>query len=163
AGRALLKASVAGALLSAAGMVHAQSAPPVPADDGSLTWKGITLYGIVDIGLQYQTHGAPISDYYPAGSANIVQKNSNHSIFGVTPTNMSQSRVGLSGVEPLGIADLSAVFRIETYFNPQSGQLSDGPRSLTANNGRSVASGTQTTNLDSSVAGEPFEQAYVGL
>lgn len=160
-GRALLKASIAGALLSAASLAHSQAAPPVPADDGSISWKGITLYGIVDVALQYDTHGVPFSDYYPAGSAELVQKNSNHSAWGIIGNQMAQSRIGLSGVEPTGIEGLSAVFRVETYFNPWSGQLSDGPKSLAVNNGRSAAN--QTTNLDSSVAGEPFEQAYVGL
>jgi len=61
------------ALLAATGAAQAQStaataAPAAPADDG-LTFHGITLYGTVDLGLQYQTHGAPISDFYPAGSA----------------------------------------------------------------------------------------------
>ncbi len=72
---------VLGSLSAMTGLAHAQA---VPADD-SLTFKGITLYGIVDIGLQYQTHGAPINDFFPAGSADIVQKNSNHSILGITP------------------------------------------------------------------------------
>ena len=114
----------------------------------SLTSHGITLYGIVDLGLQYQSHGAPISDYFPAGSADIVQKNSNGSIFGVTPNNLSQSRIGLTGKEPL-VDDWSAVFRLETFFNPQSGEISDALKSLVQNNGRALA--VQTTNLDSSV------------
>src|ERR1700689_5049283 len=107
-----------GIWLAATGAAQAQSAaaPAAPPDD-SLTWQGITLYGIVDLGLQYQTHGAPISDYFPAGSADIVQKNSNKSVTGVTPSNMSQSRVGLQGAEPLG-ANWTAVFKLETFFNP---------------------------------------------
>src|SRR3954452_22560478 len=36
--------------------------PSFIADDGSLTVHGITLYGTVDIGVTYQTHGTPISD-----------------------------------------------------------------------------------------------------
>jgi predicted porin len=152
--------------LFAAAVAHAQTAAaPPPADstpDNALTYKGITLYGTVDLGLQYQTHGAPTSDYFPAGSADIVQKNSNHSISGVTPSNLSQSKIGLQGVEPIG-GDWSAVFRLEAFFNPQSGQISDALKSLVQNNGRSVASGTQTTNLDSSVAGQPFQQAYAGV
>src|ERR1700756_2357803 len=59
------------------------AAPPAPAPkpaDTSLTWNGITLYGIVDIGIQYQTHGVPVSDYFPAGTEAIVQKNSAGSI-----------------------------------------------------------------------------------
>src|SRR5476651_169258 len=97
-----------GTLLSATGVAQAQSAMgPVPQPaDGSLTLHGVTLYGIVDIGLQYETHGAPFSDYFPAGSADIVQKNSNKSQFGATPSNLSQSRVGLQGLEALGVGDL---------------------------------------------------------
>jgi predicted porin len=131
-----------------------------PGDD-SLTWHGITLYGLIDAGIQYDTHGAPISDYYQAGSADIVQKNSNGSIFGVTPNNVSNSRVGLRGYESLHFMDWAGVFKIETFFNPQSGELSDALRSLTQNNGRAPAA--QSTNLDASIAGQAFQAAFVGL
>ena len=167
-----------GALSAATGVAQAQSAGAPPATyagaappalsssgtaaDQSLTWHGITLYGIVDVGIQYQTHGAPISDFYPAGSADIVQKNSNHSVTGVTPSNLGQSRVGLQGKEPI-YGDWSGVFRLETWFNPQSGEISDGLKSLVQNNGRSPASGTQNSNLDSSVAGQAFQQAFAGF
>jgi predicted porin len=133
---------------------------PQPAD-GSLTLHGITLYGIVDIGLQYESHGAPFNDYFPAGSADIVQKNSNKSQFGATPSNLSQSRVGLQGLEALEVGDWYGVFKLETYFNPQSGEISDALKSLVQNNGRTAA--TQTTNIDSSIAGQIFEQSFVGL
>ena len=32
-----------------------------PLPDGPLTWHGITLYGTIDVGGAYQTHGAPVS------------------------------------------------------------------------------------------------------
>ena len=154
-----------GALLAvtAAGVAQAQSAGAgAPVDDSSLTWHGITLYGIVDVGLQYDTHAAPISDYFPGGSADIVQKNSNNSVVGVTPNNLSQSRVGLQGKEPLpGMGDWSAVFKLETFFNPQSGELSDALKSLNQNNGKALTS--QNTNIDSSVAGQAFQQSFAGL
>ena len=130
------------------------------APDESLTWHGITLYGIVDIGLQYENHGAPFGDSHPAGSSNIVQKNSRQSVTGATPSNLSQSRIGLQGAEPLG-GDWSAVFKIETFFNPESGQISDALKSMVQNNGRSPAQ--QTVNLDSSVAGQAFQTLYAGF
>src|ERR1700719_3216074 len=66
--------------LALAGITQAQNKTgPALAPDDSLTWHGVTLYGVVDIGLQYETHGAPFSDFHPAGSANIVQKNSRQS------------------------------------------------------------------------------------
>jgi predicted porin len=151
------------------GVAHAQAtaapASPAPAATppaaSGLTWHGITLYGIVDVGLQYETHGAPFNDYYVASSADIVQKNSRASILGATSNNLSQSRIGLQGLEPLGFGDLSGVFKAETFFNPTSGQLGDAAKSLVQNNGRSLAN--QTTNLDSSVAGQAFQQLFAGV
>src|SRR5471030_2591786 len=131
------------ALLAVARIAQGQNktGPDLPADD-SLTLHGVTLYGVVDIGLQYEAHGVPFSDFHPAGSANIVQKNSRSSQFGVTPSNMGQSRIGLQGIEPV-VGDWSAVFKLETFFNPQSGEISDASKSMVQNNGRSLA--TQTT------------------
>jgi predicted porin len=162
-GSSLLNSLLLGCLLStAAGVAGAQSAAP----DDSLTWHGITLYGIVDVGLQNQSHGAPINDYFVAGSADIVQKNSNHSVTGITPSNLSQSRIGLQGAEPI-VGDWVGVFKLETFFNPQSGDISDALKSLAQNNGRALgtqaAPGNQTTNLDSSVAGQTFQQSFAGF
>lgn len=141
-------------------VVAQQKTGPGITDEDALTWKGITLYGVVDIGLQYDTHGAPFSDYRPAASGNIVQKNSRESVFGATPSNMGQSRVGLQGVEPLA-GDWSAVFQAESFFNPQSGDLADSLKSLALNNGHTPA--TQSTGLDGSSAGQLLQTAYVGL
>ena len=142
-------------------LAQAQGAAPAPKADSSLTWNGITLYGIVDLGVQYQTHGVPISDYFPAGTESIVQKNSNGSINAVTPSNLSQSRIGLSGNEPL-VGDWAGVFRLETFFNPQSGNISDALKSQVLNNGRALDA--QSTNVDSSVAGQYFAgAAYAGF
>lgn len=156
--------------LAAAGVAQAQTATstaaatpaPAKAEDSSLTWKGITLYGIIDIGLQYQTHGTPISDFFPAGTAEPLQKNSNGSVTAVTPSNLSQSRIGLAGNEPIPGGDWAAVFRLETFFNPQSGNISDALKSITLMNGRDIHH--QTTWVDSSVAGQAFAgAAYAGF
>src|SRR6185437_8700240 len=76
------------------------------------------------------------------------------------PSNMGQSRVGLQGIEPLG-GDWAAVFQVETFFNPQSGELANSLKSLTANNGVPLAK--QTVGVDGSSAGQAFQTAYVGL
>ena len=155
-----IRACLVAASLLAAGIAQAQNLPTPT--DASITWKGITLYGAVDIGLQYQTHGVAASDYFPAGTEAPIQKNSNGSVTAVTPNNLSQSRIGLAGAEPLGFGDWTGVFRVETFFNPQSGDLSDALKSLTLNNGRPVTS--QSTNADSSVAGQAFAgAAYAGF
>jgi predicted porin len=147
--------------LAAAPSAHAQQKTgPGITDNDSLTWHGITLYGVIDIGLQYDTHSAPFTPYRPAASGNIVRQNSNGSVFGVTPSNMGQSRVGLQGIEPL-TADLSGIFQLETFFNPQSGELADSLKSLAVNNGRSLTA--QTVNVDGSSAGQAFQTAWVGI
>jgi predicted porin len=131
----------------------------VPEDD-SLTWKGITLYGVIDAGIQYDTHSAPFSPYRPAASGNIVRSNDYESPVGVTPSNMGQSRVGLQGTEHL-VGDLSAIFQVETFFNPQSGELANGLKSLAMNNGKAVDN--QSIGIDSSSAGQAFQTAFVGV
>jgi len=147
--------------LAAAVPARAQqkTGPGITGDD-SLTWHGITLYGVIDIGVQYDTHSAPFTPYRPAASGNIVRQNGSHSVTGLTPSNMGQSRVGLRGIEALN-EDWSAVFQVETFFNPQSGEIADSLKSLAVNNGRSLA--TQSIGVDGSSAGQAFQTAYVGL
>src|SRR5215469_13698541 len=152
------------ASLAAVAVAQAQtaSAPPgTKAEDSSLTWKGITLYGTVDIGVQYDTHSAPFSDYFPPSTGALLQKNAYDSPFGVSGNNLSQSRIGLSGNEPL-FGDWAGVFRLETFFQPQSGNISDALKSVTLNNGKPV--GQQTVGADSSIAGQTFGgAAYLGV
>jgi predicted porin len=147
--------------LAAAVPAHAQqkTGPGITGDD-SLTWHGITLYGVIDIGVQYDTHSAPFTPYRPSASGNIVRQNSGGSVTGLTPSNMGQSRVGLQGTEALN-DEWSAVFQIETFFNPQSGEIADSLKSLAVNNGRSLAA--QTVNVDGSSAGQAFQTAWVGF
>src|SRR4030088_306109 len=120
-------ACLLGSLFSLAGVPHPQRpappASPAAAPSSSLSWHGITLYGIVDVAFQYDTHAAPFSDYFMASSADIVQRNSRRSISGFTSNNLSQSRIGLQGTEPLNFGDWSGVFKLETFFNPTSGQI----------------------------------------
>jgi predicted porin len=148
-------------LLSASSPALGQqkTGPGITGDD-SLTWHGITLYGVIDIGLQYDTHSAPFSPYRPAASGNIVRQNSRESVIGLTPSNMGQTRVGLQGIEPL-YQDWSALFQVETFFNPQSGQIADSLRSLSVNNGRSLSA--QSVGVDGSSAGQALQTAYAGL
>jgi predicted porin len=129
-------------------------------DDHVLSAYGLTLYGTVDIGVQYDTHGVPASDYYVAGTAAFIRPNDRQPVVAATPSNLTQSEIGLSGLEALA-GDWSAVLKLEVFFNPQSGQVSDGLKSLVLNNGRPESQ--QSTGLDSSLAGETFETAYVGV
>jgi predicted porin len=73
---------------------------------------------------------------------------------------MGQSRVGLQGNEHL-LGDWSAVFQMESFFNPQSGQIADSVKSLAANNGKAV--NNQNIGVDGSSAGQAFQTAFVGV
>jgi predicted porin len=79
---------------------------------------------------------------------------------GASGSNLAQTKVGLRGQEPI-YADWSGVFALETWFNPQAGELANSPKSLIVNNGIPVAQ--QTTNNDGASAGQVFQVAYVGL
>ena len=149
------------AALGAFGLAHAQtSATPAQDANDSLTWRGITLYGTIDVGFQYESHGAQFSDFYTPASTNIVQKDSHKSVYGMTGSNLSQSKVGLRGLEPIA-GDWSGVFALETWFNPQAAELSNSLKSLVLNNG--LSPGQQTTNNDGASAGQMFQIAYVGV
>jgi predicted porin len=160
-GYGLTLAALMVSAMTASVPAHAQqkTGPGITGDD-SLTWHGITLYGVIDIGLQHDTHSAPFTPYRPAASGNIVRQNDYGSATGLTPSNMGQTRVGLQGIEPLN-EDWSAVFQVETFFNPQSGEIADSLKSLAVNNGRSLT--TQSIGVDGSSAGQVFQTAYVGL
>jgi predicted porin len=151
---------VTAATVSVPALAQQKSGPGINPNDDALTWNGITLYGVIDIGYQFDTHSAPFTPYRPSASGNIVRQNDSGSANGLTPSNMGQSRVGLQGVEPL-INDWSAIFQVETFFNPQSGEIGDALKSLAVNNGRPLAK--QSIGVDGSSAGQAFQTAYVGL
>ncbi len=153
-----LNATLVAALSGAMGAAQAETAP-TPA--GPLTTHGITLYGTVDLAAQYQSHGTPESDYHPAVTEALINKNSNGSQTTITGNQLSPSRVGLKGLEDFGNG-WAGVFKLETLFDPQSGNISDALHSMTINNGVALAS--QTTGADSAIAGQFFTgAAYAGL
>jgi predicted porin len=140
------------------------TAPMKKSDSGgALTWNGITIYGTVDIGVEYVSHGAPLSQTWGPGLPSFIQNFSNHSITSVNGNGLSQSKIGISGVEPIPYLDgWSGVFRLETGFNPWSGRLVDGPGSLAADNGKAAA--VKISAGDSSRAGQAFNGvAFAGI
>jgi predicted porin len=149
------------ALLSVFYMESDAKAAEFPNGDGSLTWCGITLSGIVDLGIANQTHGAPLSSAYYTGLEYVISKNSNRSVTTIAPSGLSQSRIVLSGLEP--VADgWSVVFKLETDFNPQSGQIANSSKALVENAG--VPLDQQNTNADGNKNGQIFGgSAYGGI
>src|SRR5215469_5095090 len=127
--------------------------------DDSLTWFGITLYGTVDLGYTYQNRGTPRSDYFPAGLQYQIQQSSNRSISTLSENALSQSKIGIKGTREF-FPGWSALFKLETGFNPLSANLTDGNKSLIQNNG--VPLDRRITAGDSSRAGQPFQGAAYG-
>ena len=137
------------------GVAPAPIVPTAPPDDFS--FHGITLYGGIDLGFGYQSHGTAFNGAYGPGDNYLISKNSNRSRFGAAPNALSYSDIGLRGSEPI-LPGLSAIFNLQTTFNPFSGMLSDGLKTLTENNG--VALNRQLSGGDSSRNGQPLNSFY---
>ncbi len=146
-------AAIVALAIGAAGMARA-------ADD-TATVNGITFYGTVDVGLTYDTHGAPSSSVGNVGSFYLIQKASDKSSFNFAQSGMGQSRLGIKGAEDLGDG-WTALFKAEAAINPAGGNTTDALKSLVNNNG--VAQANQSAGVDSSAAGQTFARAaYVGV
>ncbi|MGA9298702.1 MAG: porin [Bradyrhizobium sp.] len=132
-----------------------------PAENDGICIKGICVYGNIDMGVTYQTHGAPLSPLAVGPLDYLVSKNSNGAYFGAGPNQLSTSFIGLRGKQE--IADnLYAVFNLQTQFDPASGSTSSGIGSVAQNNGLTAAQ--QNAFSDSSKAGQMFNNAaYFGL
>ena len=129
--------------------------------DDSTTINGLTFYGTIDVGVTYQSHGAPSSGYGNVGDLYVVQKQSNGSTFNMAQSGMGQSKIGLKGAEDLGDG-WTGLFKLESPVNPLGGNTTDALKSLTTNNG--VAQKNQNSGIDSSRGANVFSQAaYVGI
>src|SRR6476620_1034119 len=142
---------------------------PKPCTDGwsfiatncQLTWQGITVYGIVDTGFGWQSHGAPWDSRSAVGSSYLIQKQNRGSLWTLAPNALSNSFIGIKGTEPIG-GSVSVVFALDAGFDPYSLRFSNGPGSIAANAG--IPQNLATAYSDSSRAGQWFNgQGYVGV
>jgi predicted porin len=126
-----------------------------------LTWYGITVYGAMDIGGGWQSHGASSHDTFPAPASYYILKMNKSPMWSVAANAMSQTGIGVKGTEPIG-GDFSFVFDWRAGIVPTSFQLANGPGSLRSNIG--VPLDQQTTSGDSSKAGQWYKDVgYVGI
>ncbi|HKN28223.1 MAG TPA: porin [Roseiarcus sp.] len=129
--------------------------------DCPLTYAGFTLYGTIDMGVGYQSNGAPFNGSYPDGVDYLISKESYGAKWLWSPNPTGQSQLGVSMSEPLG-AGWRLIGDLEFGFDPYSLQLANGPRSLVENNGVPLAN--QSANSDSSRAGQiDNSQGFLGL
>lgn len=156
--RSHLLAAAIGAVLAATS-VSADPKDPLP---DSLSLGGVTVYGTVDVGYAYQSHGVPLNSTYPGGleyQAFTTTRNLAGSVSTVAESGLEQSKIGIRVAEPI-VGDLQLVARAETGFNPLSGHLTDACQSLAQNAGK--PQGQQTANADSSRCGQAFNSMLFG-
>ena len=129
--------------------------------DCALAYYGITVYGTIDIGGGYETHGTPFNRNIITGVEELVQKNSNRPLWLLTPNGLTQSNIGIKGNESI-TPGLNFIFDLNFGFDPYSLTAANGPKSLLDNNGVPLAA--QSSNADSSRAGQFYNAVgYAGL
>jgi predicted porin len=148
--------------LTPAPLVSCTSAVQFFVTDCPLTYYGITVYGTIDVGGGYESHGTPFNQDLHTGVTELVQKQSRpNAMWLQTPNGLSQSNIGVKGVEQI-VPGLSFVFDLNFGFDPYSGNAANGVQSLFDNNG--VALAKQTSNADSSRAGQWYNGVgYAGF
>src|SRR5580693_3060754 len=132
---------------------------PIP---DSLSLGGVTVYGTVDVGYAYQSHGVPLNSQLPGGleyQAFTTTRNYAGSVSSLAESGLEQSKIGIRVSEPIS-GDFTLVANAETGFNPLSGQLVDACAALATNS--NLKQGQQTANADSSRCGQPFNGVIFG-
>ena len=126
-----------------------------------LSYWGLTFYGIVDMGVGWESHGARLNDGLISGVEELIGKNANHALWLETPGGLNQSIVGLRAKEEFApnwyfVGDLGFA------FDPYTLSSADGPKSFFENNGVPLAS--QSATGDSSRAGQFYNNVgFVGV
>src|ERR1700683_1973054 len=141
---------------SACAALHADPLPD------TFSWGGVTLFATIDVGYAYQSEGVPLNSKFVGVleyQAFTTTRNFSGSQSTLAESGIEQSKVGIRAEVPIGY-DLNFIGRLETGFNPLSGQLTDACAAIIDNSG--VPQGKQTANADSSRCGQPFNGVAYG-
>jgi predicted porin len=126
-----------------------------------LTWNGLTLYGTIDGGVTWLSHGVPFNGTSAVGANYLIQKNSNRPQWSLAPNGLSNSDIGLKGKEPIA-PGWDFIFDLQAGFDPYSLQFSNGVHSVAQNSG--VPLTDQTAGADSSRGGQFYNSVgYLGV
>ena len=131
----------------------------------TLTYKGVTIYGTIDVGYGYQTNGNANSGALYTGQAyNIYGESITHgSNSALTNSALSQSSIGVKVEEAVGLGFV-ALGRIDTGFNPVSGEIADACQSLVRAANELINKTTLTAFGDGSRCGQAINgEALAGL
>src|SRR5258707_15488575 len=108
----------------------AESAPKLCTDpwdfiatNCQLTWHGITLYGTIDAGFGWQSHGAPFDPRSAVGASYLIQKQNRSPRWDRAPNALSNSFIGIKGTEPIG-GGVYLVLSVEAGLYPYFFRLS---------------------------------------
>ena len=107
--------AAAGASFLADAALVAKGPLPVVTGNGPICWKGICIFGSIDAGVAWQSHGVPLNGAYPQGLEYAIAKNSNRAGFQIAPGAMGYSGLGIKGAEEL-LPGLSGMFAANTNF-----------------------------------------------
>ncbi|MGO8740205.1 porin [Rhodoblastus sp.] len=128
--------------------------------EGPLTFCGITVFGTIDAGVGYVSHGLPENGQNYEGES-LINKFTNKPYFGVAQNNLSQTTLGVKGEEEL-LPGLAGVFMASTGINPQSGQLANMPGTMVSNQG--LPRSAYSFSGDGGRGGQAFnDQLFAGL
>ena len=160
-GKSLVYAFVLSGIAASAQAADLEENRPSDRLSEALTWNGVTVYGTIDVGYVYQTHGAPLSGALPTGLEYraFSAKNLRGPISSVAENGSEQSSVGLKIEEAIG-GNWVALGKLDTGFNPLSGELADSCASLGRNNGRNQL--TSTSNSDGNRCGQALNGLAFG-
>ena len=123
------------------------------------------LYGTVDLGGTYQTHGAPFDQNFPSGASYLLGAGGTGATnrtpgFGWVLTRMSQSIVGIRSKEPIAPGwNFVAVTNLP--YDPYSALLANAPAALAVAKG--TAQNTEAFPFDSSRWGWLGAQNFIGV
>jgi predicted porin len=121
------------AAAAASGAPSSQDTAAKSDASAALTSHGITLYGTLDVGVGWVSHGLPENGYNYEGES-LINRNGNHSQFLIAPNNLSQTGLGIKGREEFA-PGWFGVFNASTGINPQSGELANLAATNTSNAG----------------------------
>jgi len=107
----------------------------------ALAQSSVTLYGIIDVGVQMNTSGVNLG-------TTAAPRWSQEDVWGVDSGYQSGSRWGMRGSENLG-SGWNAVFTLEGGYSPDTGQLGQGNRLF----GRQAWAGIQSAGMGTFAAG----------
>jgi len=133
--------------------------------DCQLTWYGVRVYGTVDMGGTYQSHGTPFDPNFPTGASYLLGAGGTGATnrtpgFGLGPNALSQSVIGISSKEPIA-PGWNFVSVNELAFDPYSLLLANAPMALY--DAKGTAQNTESLPFDSSRWGWLAGQNAIGV